>query len=307
MTISDAIRHCEHDLGTIPHHRHFPLAKYTTFALGGPADILALPRNEEELLHTLKVAHKHEVPVFILGGGSNIVISDAGIRGMVITLDGDFNKMEVQDSGREIHVGTAVPYPTLTKQALDLGWQSALGWTGTPGQVGGALIMNAGTRLGEIGDTVVRVFAVDNEKVLSFEKNDIGFEYRKTSFPKDIVLTKAILRYEHPHPEKGPELRAQAKEMLLKRKSTQPKSRCAGSIFKNPLGDFAGRLIESCGLKGTTIGGAQVSEVHANFLVNMGNATAQDVYHLANHVKSVVKEKTGTKLEFEVKFIGSFL
>lgn len=290
----------------IPCAYQVPLSSYTTFGIGGPADILVSPQTPEQLQKVLQVAKAHDSLLYILGGGSNLLVSDEGIRGIVVRLEGELADIQLLDDNACIQVGAGASFPALTKTALDAGWPSALGWFGTPGQVGGALKMNAGTRLGEIGDVVVEVHAMTHQGPLVIPKADIGFSYRNSRFPADVVLYKAILRCEEREVTDQGALRAKAKQLYQTRQSTQPKGKSAGSIFKNPVGDYAGRLIEAAGLKGITCGGAQISQVHANFIINTGHASAQEVYQLALLARKEVYEKFHILLEFEVKFAGRF-
>jgi UDP-N-acetylmuramate dehydrogenase len=252
----------------------------------------------------MRSAHSFGLPTFFLGGGSNLLISDLGIRGVVLQLVGEMEQLTVSEDGKEIIVGAAVSFPKLTKTALDLGWQGALGWHGTPGLVGGALKMNAGSRLGEIGAVVETVHGVSLEAEHTFSRAQAGFSYRNSRFPAGTVLTFARLRCESADRSLGVELNKRSKELVVRRKQTQPKHRSAGSMFKNPPADFAGRLIEAAGLKGTRIGDAQISEVHANFIVNLGCATAQDVFELSRLARETVHQQSGVLLEYEVKLIG---
>ncbi|MES2504902.1 MAG: UDP-N-acetylmuramate dehydrogenase [Myxococcota bacterium] len=281
-----------------------PLAPYTTLHLGGPAEFLALPKNKNELILLLKHADSHGLPVHLLGGGSNLLISDAGVRGMVIHLAGDFNKVEVSESGDEVRVGSAFSFPKLTRLCLELGWEGALGWNGTPGLVGGALKMNAGTRLGELGAVVSSVEAATAEGSMLLTHEQMGFSYRNTNFPAKAVLCSAHLVYRHAEPAKKAELLAKASDLAKRRKESQPKQRSAGSMFKNPPGDYAGRLIEACGLKGARVGGAKISEVHANFFVNDSHASSKDMLELSQMAQKKVYDELGIKLEYEVRRWG---
>jgi UDP-N-acetylmuramate dehydrogenase len=292
------------EIGDVPHKREEKLAAYTTFNIGGPADVMVFPRSPSELSRVMRSAHSFGLPTFFLGGGSNLLISDLGIRGVVLQLVGEMEQLTVSEDGKEIIVGAAVSFPKLTKTALDLGWQGALGWHGTPGLVGGALKMNAGSRLGEIGAVVETVHGVSLEAEHTFSRAQAGFSYRNSRFPAGTVLTFARLRCESADRSLGVELNKRSKELVVRRKQTQPKHRSAGSMFKNPPADFAGRLIEAAGLKGTRIGDAQISEVHANFIVNLGCATAQDVFELSRLARETVHQQSGVLLEYEVKLIG---
>jgi UDP-N-acetylmuramate dehydrogenase len=302
-------------LGGIEHERDYPLARRTTMGVGGPADLFVVAREEEEVVRVLAAARAHAAPVFVLGGGSNLLVGDLGIRGVVLTLSGSLATLTVLEGGDVIEVGAGVTYPRLTRTALDLGWPPAVGWMGTPGQVGGALIMNAGTRHGEIGDVVVEVRAAGPDGLVRVPRAACGFAYRTSRFQgagdarvsgERLVLTGARLQCDSRKIDESQGLDAMAKDLLHRRHQSQPKLRSAGSIFKNPPGDFAGRLIEAAGLKGHTVGRAQVSPVHANFVVNLGGATAADVRAVAEHARAVVRDRFGVNLEWEVRQIGDF-
>jgi UDP-N-acetylmuramate dehydrogenase len=286
--------------------RDAPLAKLTTFRIGGPADLLVTANREDDVKRVLEVADAQDLPLFLLGGGSNLLIGDQGIAGIVLRLAGRLSEIDVQDGGGRIHAGTGASFPRLTKVALDQGWPSAVGWMGTPGQVGGALIMNAGSRHGEIGDVVVEVHGVSAEKRVVIPKTETLFAYRRSNFPSRTVLTSVQLQCDDRKNEGISNLKKHAKNLLKRRHETQPKQRSAGSIFKNPEGDYAGRLIEAVGLKGSRKGGAMISDVHANFIVNLGGATADDVCFLADLAREKVKADFDVELQWEVRRVGRF-
>lgn len=302
-------------LDGIERERGAVLGKRTTFGIGGPADLLVVAKEEGDVVRALAAAQAHDVPVFVLGGGSNLLVGDGGIRGLVLTLSGALASLQVLEGGAAIHVGAGVTYPRLTRTALDLGWPPAVGWMGTPGQVGGALIMNAGTRHGEIGDVVIEVHGATASGLRTFDRAACGFAYRNSAFQvrasdatsERLVLTTALLRCESRKTDETEQLDAMAKDLLHRRHASQPKLRSAGSIFKNPPNDFAGRLIEAVGLKGFTVGRAQVSPVHANFVVNLGGATAADVVAVATHAQTKVRDQFGVTLEWEVRRVGEHL
>ncbi len=285
-----------------------PLARLTTFGIGGAADLLVTARSEAHVLTVLQICEREHLPLFILGGGSNLLIADAGIRGLVLKLGGELAEVVVDEDGSRIQSGAGAKYPRLTRAALDCGWESAKGWIGTPGTVGGALKMNAGTRDGEIGDTVVSVTVVELSGIKTIPREKCGFGYRTSAFPARAVLTRTDLQCDDRRiePDAVAALDAEAKALLAKRHATQPKQRSAGSIFKNPPGDYAGRLIQEAGLKGMQIGQAQLSPVHANFVVNLGGASASDVVALAQHAQQEVRARFGVELEWEVKRVGAF-
>ena len=305
-----------------------PLSKRTTFGIGGPADLLAIAANDDHVRAVLHLVDEHSLPLFVLGGGSNLLVSDGGVRGVVLSLGGDLAALTISENGKRIDVGAGCTYPRLTRTALELGWPSAVGWMGTPGQVGGALLMNAGSRWGEIKDVVVEVTAVSALGSKTVPAAECAFSYRSSAFQlrpgvvadsfdisvtsadqkmKHLVLTHALLRCDNFESKKSSELTASAKELLVRRHKTQPKLRSAGSLFKNPPGDFAGRLIEASGLKGFTVGRAQVSTVHANFVVNLGGASSKDVVAVADHVIATVLQQHAVTLEWEVRRVGEEL
>jgi len=285
-----------------------PLAPLTTYRIGGPAEIFVEADNNDTLVTLLSAANRLGLAVTVLGGGSNTLIGDGGIEGVVVQLIGPhFEHLQTLDNGTRIAVGAAAAYPTLTRHALLLGWPDALGWCGTPGQVGGALRMNAGTRLGEIGPHVQHVSIATKDGVRTLSGNELSYAYRSSAFPPGSIICGAVLKNPHEHTEDPAALLEKAGALAAKRKLTQPKIRSAGSIFKNPPGHFAGQLIESVGLKGHQIGRAQISQTHANFIVNLGGATANDVRALIELAQHEVHTQKQILLECEVKFAGIFL
>lgn len=303
-----------------------PLSRRTTFGIGGPADLLVTAHDDDTVQRVLQGVELSAQPVFVLGGGSNLLVGDGGIRGVVLTLAGGLAELHIEDGGQRLVVGCGCTYPRLTRTALDLGWPGAVGWMGTPGQVGGAVIMNAGSRFGEIGDDVATVEAVAATGPVAFDHDACAFGYRTSMFQQRgvggarvdasissvdqqvsrLVLTRVILKCDKSSTENARELDATAKDLLARRHRSQPKLRSAGSLFKNPPGDAAGRLIEAAGLKGFTMGHAQVSPVHANFVVNLGGASARDVVAVADHVQATVQAHSGVTLEWEVRRVGDF-
>ncbi len=299
-----ALEHVVQQLQGLAMHRDAPLSKRTTFGIGGPADLLVAATSDVEVVRVLAAAHDAALPLFVLGGGSNLLVADAGIRGLTLVLRGDLASLRVFNNGRSIEVGCGATYPRLTRTALDLGWPLAVGWMGTPGQVGGALKMNAGTRQGEIGDTVVDVHVATAQSTQRLSRQDCKFGYRTSAFPSGAVLTQALLQCDNRQTEDAEAMDTMAKQQLALRHASQPKLRSAGSIFKNPPGDFAGRLIEQCGLKGFRVGAAAISDVHANFVVNTGGATATDVLAVARRAQHDVQQRFGIELQWEVKRVG---
>ena len=296
----------ERALPGVPVRRDEPMARHTTFGIGGPADFYITAMNEAQLEKVLRFSRENRIELFLIGGGSNLLVGDRGIRGLVLQLGGELAAIAVSEDGARIEAGAGASFPRLTKTAISLGWLSAVGWMGTPGQVGGALVMNAGSRSGEIGDVVESIAGVGESGPVMIARSEIGFSYRNSRFPPGLVLTRAFLQCDDRQTERAQELDQLAKTMLKRRHQSQPKHRSAGSIFKNPPGDYAGRLIEAAGLKGRRCGGAQISDVHANFIVNLGGATASDVIALAELAQQTVADRVGVMLEWEVRKVGEF-
>ncbi len=278
-----------------------PLSRHGFWRIGGPADALVTITTAAQLAEVMALS----VPVTVLGNGSNLLIADAGIRGVVVKLKGDFLTSTVEGDLLEVGGGllNAALLARLARQGL--GGLGCL--AGIPGTVGGAIRMNAGWRLGEIGRATQAVEAVLlGGETVRYTSEDIGFEYRSSpGLPDGAVVTRAWLSV-----TSGAAVaqeRAEIREYLGRRKATQPLSQpSCGSVFKNPPGDYAGRLIEAVGLKGHTIGGAQISEKHANFIVNIGGATAADVYGLIKLARDTVRAETGAVIEPEVHAVGAW-
>ncbi|MGO9605536.1 MAG: UDP-N-acetylmuramate dehydrogenase [Candidatus Binataceae bacterium] len=280
-----------------------PLADMTSFRIGGPADLFVAVENEEELQEVMAGAHRDGIHVFCLGAGTNLLVSDRGVRGLVVHLGDGFRKMLVS----HLHVtsGAAVEFGTLVETVVDLGLTGLEFGEGIPGSVGGGLVMNAGAFGGEIARVVTIVHGVTREgEAKSLTKDDVGFAYRRTSLPPGFVITR--VDFELAHGDRNA-LRAKVADLHAKRAARQPRGvPNAGSIFKNPPGNFAGRLLEGAGLKGVRMGGAAFSDQHANFIVNLGGARAEEVRALIEMARSKVKEQSGVWLEPEVKLVGDW-
>jgi UDP-N-acetylmuramate dehydrogenase len=276
-----------------------PLASLTSLQVGGPADVLVIPSDVEDVVHVVRGARLGKIPLTVLGG-TNVVIRDKGIRGIVMSLKALTNIYE--EANQLVYTQAGVRLPRLMQFALGREL-SGMEWAaGIPGTVGGGVVMNAGTRLGEMQNVLKAVDLVTiYGKRKRVEACTLSFMYRKTILPKGIVvgawlqLTTAM---------KGT-IQSVTKDYLQYRKTTQPLTLPnAGSVFKNPTGDSAGRLIEAAGLKGFQIGDAQVSTKHANFIVNRGAATAEQVLSLVQKVREQVARKFGVRLQLEWKVIG---
>jgi UDP-N-acetylmuramate dehydrogenase len=280
----------------------YPLARLTTFGVGGPASFFAKVRSVDELKMTLAACRKGSCPVFIVGTGSNLLASDAGFRGAVIRLEADFRNTRFTEEGASAGAGT--PLSKLCRQAAERGLAGFEFAHGIPGTVGGALWMNAGAYGTEILDLVTKVTVLD---AVSSEVRELSspFErgYRRGPFAsKETVVLSAefLLR-----PEGRKAVEERCAELAKRRRESQPVGqRSAGSVFKNPQGRKAWELILEAGCKGLAVGGAKVSEKHANFFVNAGGATGADIRSLVDLVRTRVREKCGIELETEVEFLG---
>jgi len=280
-----------------------PLAKFTTFGIGGPAACMVYPENREELSTLLGYGHKQKIPVVFIGSGSNLLVWDDGFDGFVISLRKTFKQLAIKRNS-QIIVESGVMLGTMVKEAIRSQICGLESLVGVPGTLGGALIMNAGA----FGSEISKYF--DEAKTMTlagdiktYSKRDVEFSYRHSTFPKDEILIEATFKCKKGNPDL---IQKDKKTASEGRKSNQPlKFRSAGSIFKNPSDTLAaGYLIDKVGLKGTEHGGASISEKHANFIVNMGGATAADVFHLIKLAKRKVAEKFNINLELEVKLIG---
>jgi len=280
-----------------------PLAKHTTFGIGGPADCMVFPETREELSKLLKYAYQKKISAIFIGSGSNILVWDKGFDGIVISLKKSFKNLTIKRNS-QIIVEAGVMLGTMVKQAMaaEIGGLESL--IGVPGTVGGALIMNAGAFGSEISKYFeeAKTMTIEGD-TKSYKKGEIEFSYRHSTFPKNEILLEATFQCKRGKPA---EILKDRKVASDGRKSNQPlKFRSAGSIFKNPSNSLAaGYLIDKTGLKGTERGGAAISEKHANFIVNMGDATAADVLYLIKLAKKYVAKKFHINLELEVKLIG---
>lgn len=298
--IADQLRTIIRDPGRICPDE--PLKSYTTFRLGGPADWLIEVNDWSELSGVLQLAKAEGLPVHVLGNGSNLLVSDAGVRGFVILLTGEFNRYELE--GQTLRAGGGYNLPRLANQIAKLGLGGIEFACAIPGTVGAGLVINAGAHGGELKDVVTEVTLVwpDGRKEVQIA-DQIGLRYRSSDLQgTGAIVTEVVMEL---RPAVQEELMAHMKAHLERRRQTQPLMQPnAGSVFMNPPGDFAGRLIEQAGLKGLTEGGAQVSEKHANFIVNLGNATAKDVLLLMDRVRAEVDARFGVRLQPEVKIWG---
>lgn len=282
-----------------------PLAPYTSWKIGGPADAFIAVPSSALLSDILALALKRKTPWFVLGSGSNILIGDGGVRGLVLRLGGDFTAIEIEDADNEVlvHAGASASMALLTAQAASRGAVGIGSLAGIPGSVGGALRMNAGTDR-ETGDFVRRVWVQTPSKP-QLHSVSMQYYYRHTSLARDAIVARVSFGFERGDPAA---VRADMQARLVRRKDTQPLQwPNAGSCFRNPPGDHAARLIEAAGAKGWRAGGAEVSTRHANFIVNVENAKARDVATLLARVGRAVSEQFGVDLQPEVHLVGVFV
>jgi UDP-N-acetylmuramate dehydrogenase len=283
--------------------RDAPLAPRTAIRVGGPADLLVRPADGAALVELLRAARELGVPLHVLGGGANTLVADAGVRGVLVRLPAEAFPEEAR--GETLVLGAGQPTSRLWLRGHARGLVGMEFLAGIPGTLGGALAMNAGTRLGEMKDVVRRVEVATAEGAGFVDAAALGFAYRTCRLPDGGVVTRIEFAL-----REGDVAASEAamQEDRDRRRRSQPLDRPTfGSTFRNPPGDYAGRLIEAVGLKGHRIGGALWSDVHANFVVNAGGATARDVLGLVNLARSRVKERFGIVLETEVRLLGAFL
>lgn len=289
-----------------------PMSAYTTFQVGGPAELFVTPGDVSELCGIIKELSKEGKEYFILGNGSDLLVSDKGFHGVVINLGRnqfpDFSGVCVHKNGEEalIEAGAGVKMSAIGKLAEELSLTGFEPLTGIPGTIGGALAMNAGAYGGEIKDVFFSGTAVDPKgEIIELKPEEMDFGYRASAITnKGLIVTKTVIRLQKGDAE---EIRRKVSELAGKRKEKQPlEYPSAGSTFKRPEGFFAGKLIEDAGLKGYRIGGASVSTKHCGFIVNDDHATASDIYDLIMSVQRKVQENSGVLLDPEVKFLGDF-
>ncbi len=282
-----------------------PLAPHTTFRIGGPADLFVTVTKIDELIESVRLARRHGVPVFVLGNGSNILVKDGGIRGLVIENHCERVSLNVTNESNAILTAeSGASLPGIANRMARQGW-SGLEWAiGVPGTIGAAIVGNAGAHGGCIADQLLSVSVVDARGAMQERhKADLEFDYRTSWFKKnkDEIITSAKFQFTKDDPAA---CIARMNEYTDHRRRTQPTEPSVGSMFKNPSGDYAGRLIEQAGLKGTRVGNVEVSQVHANFFVNHGGSAARDVMQLIEIVRERVQRKFGVQLELEIELVG---
>jgi UDP-N-acetylmuramate dehydrogenase len=276
-----------------------PLSQHTWLKIGGPADYFLKPSDREDIVHVVRFFRDREFPYMIIGRGSNLLVHDEGFRGAMINLEDVLSGIRLEDG--DVSVDAGVWISTFVDFCIKHGFAGTEMLAGIPGTIGGAIRMNAGAYGGEISDYLLEIEAIRDSKVVRIKKEDAGFSYRKSGFVDDVVLSA---RFRFPKKDKEDLIRVR-RELLIKRNAAQPVNfPNTGSIFKNPEGAFAAKLIDDCGLKGRRIGGAMISDLHANFIVNVENASSRDVFDLMVLMRNEVFKRFELMLEHEVLPVG---
>ncbi len=279
-----------------------PMSQHTTFRIGGPADYFVSVRSEKQLQDLIEFSERENLPYFVMGNGSNLLVSDSGIRGLVIELGKEF--CEIKADGTRIYAQAGALLSRVASVAMNNCLSGMEEISGIPGTLGGAVYMNAGAYGGEISSVIETVNYLDSDgKIKTARGNECEFGYRTSIFEKgDKVIVSAVLSLSNGNQD---EIKAKMADYTCRRKTKQPlQYPSGGSTFKRPEGHFAGALIEEAGLKGFSIGGAQISELHAGFVINKGGATASDVLAVVRHAQKTIWEKFGVRLETEIKLVG---
>lgn len=292
----------ELNLRDIPYIEQEPLKNRTTFSIGGKCDFFVSPKTLEQIEQFLPFCKDNEIPIFVLGRGSNLLVSDDGFKGIVLSTQ-NLKEISLLPDGNVL-CQSGASLSRLCKFALENSLSGLEFAYGIPGSVGGAIYMNAGAYGGEISDVIVSAEAIDFDgNRIIYEKDKLELGYRTSRFQNEnSIITSGIFKLKHGNPS---EIKEKMDEFYRRRKEKQPlEYPSAGSTFKRPVGGYASALIEQCGLKGLTVGGAQVSEKHSGFVINIGGATCEDVNKLVSKIKKEVFDKTGILLEQEIKYVG---
>jgi len=285
---------------------HVPLSRYTSLRVGGPADIMIYPSDLTELQAVIQFSRTHAIPYFIMGRGTNLLIKDGGIRGIAIRLSLGFKRLKTIDVSRR-HTIVLVEAGVSLRRLLEFSTEKCLSGleflSGIPGSMGGALAMNSGARGKEMKDITESITLITpRTEVIEKRKGQLRFKYRKLHLPAGTIILKALIRMKHGSRER---ILSEIEKIKRQRIQTQPLNLpSAGSVFKNPPGKSAGQLVEQAGLKGFQTGKAKISEKHANFIVNLGGATAKDILSLMEIMQKRVLQDTGIRLEPEIKIAG---
>ena len=277
------------------------LKKHTTYGIGGPADLMIFPKSKQDLIKVIEIINENKIQLTILGSGSNVLVSDNGIRGAVISLKNSLKQIEVDDNILYAECGTMLG--KIVKHAVKNNLIGLENLNGVPGTLGGALIMNAGAWGGEISENLIHVEIMNSKnEIQKIQKKDLNFSYRQSSFNKDDILLSAKFNLKKADKDI---IKENFIEAQSGRKKSQPlNKRSAGSLFKNPKNNSAGKLLDEAGLKGFSIGDAKISEKHANFFINDGDASSRDMLMLIKKAHKEVKDKFNVNLSLEVKLMG---
>ena len=276
------------------------LAELTWFRVGGPAQVFYIPEDENGLAYFLRNLPT-EIPVYVIGAGSNLIVRDGGVPGVIIRLGRGFNEVKIED-GQRIRAGAAMLDVKVAREAQKAGIAGLAFYSGIPGSIGGALRMNGGAYGGETKDVLIEARGVDRTgKPKIYTNAEMEFSYRHCGVSEDVVFTSALFRGRAGDPAA---IATEMAEIKVKREESQPRNRTGGSTFKNPPGKSAWKLVDEAGCRGLTIGGAQVSPLHSNFLISSDSARAADIEMLGETVRELVKARSGIELEWEIKRIG---
>ena len=277
------------------------LKKHTTYGIGGPADLMIFPKSKQDLIKVIEIINENKIQLTILGSGSNVLVSDNGIRGAVISLKNSLKQIEVDENILYAECGTMLG--KIVKHAVKNNLIGLENLNGVPGTLGGALIMNAGAWGGEISENLIHVEIMNSKsEIQKIQKNDLNFSYRQSSFNKDDILLSAKFNLKKADKDI---IKENFIEAQSGRKKSQPlNKRSAGSLFKNPKNNSAGKLLDDAGLKGFSVGDAKISEKHANFFINDGDASSRDMLMLIKKAHKVVKDKFNVNLSLEVRLMG---
>ena len=276
------------------------LAELTWFRVGGPAQVFYIPEDENGLAYFLRNLPT-EIPVYVIGAGSNLIVRDGGVPGVIIRLGRGFNEVKIED-GQRIRAGAAMLDVKVAREAQKAGIAGLAFYSGIPGSIGGALRMNGGAYGGETKDVLIEARAVDRTgKPKIYTNAEMEFSYRHCGVSEDVIFTSALFRGRAGDPAA---IATEIAEIKVKREESQPRNRTGGSTFKNPPGKSAWKLVDEAGCRGLTIGGAQVSPLHSNFLISSDSARAADIEMLGETVRERVKAHSGIELEWEIKRIG---
>lgn len=279
-----------------------PMKNHTSFRIGGPADLIIFPNSERQIMETIKLAKSQSIPYYIIGNGTNLLVRDSGIRGIVIQINDKFNRINVDGHFIEAQAGTLLS--AVSRRAVKEGLKGLEFASGIPGTVGGGVVMNAGAYGGEMKDVVYSVSVIDeNGQIKELKNDELKLGYRSSIIKeKNYIVVNVKFKLENGNINESTMV---INELTKKRKEKQPLNYpSAGSVFKRPTGYYAGKLIQDAGLKGFTVGGAQVSELHSGFIINKDNATADDVLNLIKIIQQKVDEKFNVHLTPEIKIIG---